>query len=541
MTRIATRRTAAATVLLITALGAVVGIVQAMDLVRQESQIDAAVARYGVSGIGVTIAILDRGIDWRNPDFIKADGTTRIKAMLDMTGQSLCSSSNLPPIEYTEAQINAALAGGPPLAERDAVGHGTATAGVAAGNGRAFAAGRYRGVAPDADLVIVKITSEGAPAHDGEAAETPFQGCIDQALDWVNAKVTQLGQPVVGLINSGTQWGPIDGTSAVSRKIDQVFGGDTPGRVYIAAAGDERGLANHASGDYDATADTIVGLTKTTPDPSYLQLWYTGATPANVTVTFADGTVVGPVGPGGYLDQNGVYIIQYAPGSEFYPWTSTSGDRAVWMRIIGHSGTGTVRIGALSGVGTFHLYGDVSGPNLTSLVSFSDHLAVGHLTDYAATRSAIVVADYVARTTYTDVDGISRDLSSEGGVGNLWYRSSDGPTRDGRTPQIDIAAPGQNLFTTSAPNAYWHTLRGNLNQEGGGFYVRFGGTSGSAPIVVGAVALILQRYPGLTANQIRQVLQATAVSDASTGATPNEAWGYGKLNLLAALDALAAP
>ena len=100
--------------------------------------------------------------------------------------------------------------------------------------------------------------------------------------------------------------------------------------------------------------------------------------------------------------------------------------------------------------------------------------------------------------------------------------------------------PGQNLFTTSAPNSYWHTLRGNLIQEGGGFYVRFGGTSGSAPIAVGAVAMILQRYPGLTANQIRQVLQATAVSDASTGATPNEAWGYGKLNLLAALDALAA-
>ncbi len=136
MTSLATRRTAAATVLLVTALSAVVAIVQAMDLVRRESQIDAAVARYCVSGTGVTIAILDRGIDWRNPDFIKADGTTRIKAMLDMTGQNLCSSSNLPPIEYTEAQINAALAGGPPLAERNAVGHGTATAGVAAGRRR---------------------------------------------------------------------------------------------------------------------------------------------------------------------------------------------------------------------------------------------------------------------------------------------------------------------------------------------------------------------------------------------------------------------
>jgi hypothetical protein len=40
------------------------------------------------------------------------------------------------------------------------------------------------------------------------------------------------------------------------------------------------------------------------------------------------------------------------------------------------------------------------------------------LTDFAATYSAIVVADYVVRTTYTDIDGIARDLSGEGGVGD---------------------------------------------------------------------------------------------------------------------------
>jgi hypothetical protein len=44
--------------------------------------------------------------------------------------------------------------------------------------------------------------------------------------------------------------------------------------------------------------------------------------------------------------------------------------------------------------------------------------------------------------------------------------------------------------------------------------------------------------PTLTANQVRQVLQSTAVSDAFTGTTPNPNWGYGKLNVLAALDAL---
>src|SRR6202040_3434193 len=136
-----------------------------------------------------------------------------------------------------------------------------------------------------------------------------------------------------------------------------------------------------------------------------------------------------------------------------------------------------------------------------------------HLADYASTNSAIVVADYVVRTSYVDIDGIPRDLSNEGAVGQLWYRSSEGGRGPGYSgegqsngpgPQVDLAASGQNLFTSSAQNSYWHSLRFNLNQPGGGWYVRFGGTSGSAPIVVGTVALMLQAQPSLTADQVRQ-------------------------------------
>ena len=74
----------------------------AMDHVRQETHADEAVGRYGVSGAGVVVAILDRGIDWAHPDFIKPDGTTRIKWLLDMTGYSLCDPGNPSAAEYTE-------------------------------------------------------------------------------------------------------------------------------------------------------------------------------------------------------------------------------------------------------------------------------------------------------------------------------------------------------------------------------------------------------------------------------------------------------
>lgn len=503
-----------------------------MDLVRLETQTDAAVQKYGVSGAGVVVAILDRGIDWAHPDFIKPDGTTRIKWLLDMTGQNLCPGSP-PAVEYTEAQINTALMGGAAIPSRDAVGHGTVTAGIAAGNGLAFANGKYRGIAPEADLIIVKLTSEGAPAHDGEPAETAFQGCIDEALDWLDQKINQLGQPCVGLINSGTQWGPIDGTSAVSRKIDEIFGPDRPGRIYVSPSGDEGALPTHAGGDYTNTGDTVVQMIKNSTTTAFMQMWYTGSQPAQITITFNDGTTVGPVGPGGFLDQSGIFIIQYAPGQQFYPWQSTSGDRAIWIRIIGHSGVGSVRIrGTSSGTGRFDLY----HPGLAPVINFTNHISPGRLTDYSSTFSAIVSAAHVNRHSYTDIDNILRFVNTEGTTGQLWAHSAGGPTRDGREPGVDLSAPGHNCFAAYAPDSYWATFRSRLIQDGGGWYGRAGATSGSAPIIVGAVALMLEIHPNMTADDARQILRDTAIEDGFTGLIPNNNWGFGKLDVLAALD-----
>ena len=162
----------------------------ATDRARVEIRSDAVETVYGLTGRGVTVVILDRGIDWTHPDFIKPDGRTRIKGILDHAPGS-CATT-----EYTEAQINAALLGtGPALPTRDAVGHGTVTTGAAAGNGRAAANGKYRGIAPEADLLIVKITG-GARAHDNEAAEPTYYCGTQTGLNWAVAKAAALGNPL---------------------------------------------------------------------------------------------------------------------------------------------------------------------------------------------------------------------------------------------------------------------------------------------------------------------------------------------------------
>lgn len=57
--------------------------------------------------------------------------------------------------EYNNEQINEALRAGKTLS-KDESGHGTAAAGIACGNGNA-SKGRYRGIAPETELIVVKM------------------------------------------------------------------------------------------------------------------------------------------------------------------------------------------------------------------------------------------------------------------------------------------------------------------------------------------------------------------------------------------------
>ncbi len=104
-------------------------------------------------------------------------------------------------------------------------------------------------------------------------------------------------------------------------------------------------------------------------------------------------------------------------------------------------------------------------------------------------------------------------------VGMLAKYSGRGPLLNGNTG-IDIAAPAHTTFTTS-PNFRYST---------------FGGTSASAPHVVGTVALLLQYNTGLTHSQIRNILRKSAISDSYTGSIPNVLWGYGKLNIEGSIE-----
>jgi thermitase len=96
-------------------------------------------------------------------------------------------------------------------------------------------------------------------------------------------------------------------------------------------------------------------------------------------------------------------------------------------------------------------------------------------------------------------------------------RSGDRASFSNYGSHLELMAPGQAIYSTLPGNSYeaWN------------------GTSMACPHVAGLAGLILSRDPGLTSQQVRQVLDATAEDLGSVGR--DSSFGYGRINALAAL------
>jgi subtilisin family serine protease len=133
----------------------------------------------GLDGSGIAVGIADLGIDVTHPDFLDAQGKTRVAWMLDVSAPALGlhpdleqkfgstdAGGNSIGAVWAGADIDGLLArGATGQVPQDDVGHGTLVSSCAAGNGMGGTS-PYRGVAPKATLLIARVGSA-----DGSIAE----------------------------------------------------------------------------------------------------------------------------------------------------------------------------------------------------------------------------------------------------------------------------------------------------------------------------------------------------------------------------------
>jgi serine protease AprX len=109
--------------------------------------------------------------------------------------------------------------------------------------------------------------------------------------------------------------------------------------------------------------------------------------------------------------------------------------------------------------------------------------------------------------------------------------SAYGTTTDGYV-KPDIIAPGQDIISLLSLNSTWyyeHPERVLAN----GDYFRLSGTSMAAPMVTGAVALLLQDEPELTPDQVKYRLMATGTPIVGSA---GDSTTYAYLDILAAVN-----
>lgn len=197
----------------------------------------------GLTGKGVLVGIVDSGIDFSHPAFRNPDGTTRILYLWDQTANE-DSGLGTPAgystgAEFSEEELNRFLRGetepGEYQPSERGSGHGTAVAGIAVGNGSGSAGNRYRGVAVESPLILVRLGT----GQEGFPRTTE----VMEALDYIVKKAAQLQMPVAVNLSFGNNYGAHDGQSLFESYITALSG--IWKSVIVVASGNEGDARHH--------------------------------------------------------------------------------------------------------------------------------------------------------------------------------------------------------------------------------------------------------------------------------------------------------
>ncbi|MBU2018842.1 MAG: S8 family peptidase [Bacteroidetes bacterium] len=498
----------------------------------------------GYTGKGVLIGLVDSGIDYRHPDFKDVHGKTRVLKYWDQTlsGPGAPMPYNYG-IEYDSSVLNSTVI---PSDLSNSI-HGSSVSGMAVSNG--FANGSNKGVAPDADIVMVHTNFNRAN----------WTLTVADAIDYIFNIADSYGLSAVVNLSVGTYLGSHDGNDPASQMIEDLLD-QKPGRIVVAAAGNSGSFGNyHLSGR--ASLDTSFTWFLNNPNSAvgtnkiYFDFWMQNADAPNLFFGFgADNPANFELrGQSKFHQINSDMLVFPLRDTIYNPSGIIIATTEVYREVLGESFHMEVlfnRIDTTNYYYRFSTFGTApfdlwSGTaiNLNAMVENIPSTAqMPKIIDYQlpdanqsivsswnCSEKVISVGNFRNRLTYVNKNGTNYIAGSpSASVGQLSLNSSKGPSRL-KVIKPDISAAGD-ISLGAGSLAFLGNPANNGSIDSGGWHIRNGGTSMASPVVAGIAALFLERCPGANYEQFRNLVHNKAFRDTYTGSQPNNAYGYGKVN-----------
>jgi len=508
------------------------------------------------TGNGIVLGFVDTGIDFTHPDFKDSLGKTRIYSYWDQT-KTTSTPRSPQPYNYGENWIANEIDNGLCTAT-DNVGHGTHVVGIAAGNGKGN--GRHKGMAPEANIVMVKTNNSAKN----------WTLTVSDACDYIFKIADQLNKPCVINISYGVAMGSHDGNDPASELIESLLDSKS-GRIVVAAAGNNgnlgkyhlhgtvsqdtsffwvkstlKGIAGPNSILVDLWADSLqfkdvqFSTGVNLPSNSYALRGETKFRTFNEALNFAPNALRDTV-----FNSNGVklaYIDYYAEiiNHEYHLQTAyTSIDSTTYLFQFRTTGIGSFDVwgGSANKVGTKN-FNDFE---TTNIPSNSVYPPIAHyifpdtlqtiFSSYISSEKVMTVGNVSNKASYITKDQVNH--VSDYQAGQIHTSSSKGPNRKGEI-KPDIVASGTKIFSANPLTILNNPATTSILDEGG-LHVLNSGTSMASPLVAGIAALYLEKCSKASYNDFKTDVKKSAKKFAIQGNIPNYAYGFGEINALSLL------
>jgi subtilisin family serine protease len=455
-----------------------------------------AVQQAGFDGTGVTIAVLDSGVDYTHRNlggpgtaaaYAAAYGANEADPANTVRGGLFPTAKVIEGFDFVgEAWPNGARTEDPDPIDRQ--GHGTHVADIAAGRSQD---GTHVGMAPGAKILAVKVCSAVATSCNGIAL---LKG-MDYALDPNGDGDTEDAADVINM-SLGSNYGQVedDLTQASANAVAH-------GQVVVAAAG------NAANRPYIVSSPSIgLGVISVaqTQVPSAVAQPLRITAPAAIAGTYANTEVVdwAPVGAGVTGDVvvvgRGCPAGSVGAASPDDPYLANPAGKIALIDRGACSISLKVDRAAKAGA-TGVLIGLVAAGDAVSFSFGGGTVFVPTLVIQQSLSSRIKAQRAAGQTVSATISPADQIPLAGSVVGS----SARGPYISGQSIKPEIGAPGASLSA----------VVGSGNGQ-----IAFGGTSGATPMVAGAAALLRGAFPDRSPEQIKAMLMNSAETNVYTNA-----------------------